>query len=405
MKTTFNNAMDRLSVIFSGVVISALGMIFYNVLPLFLGTAQDFRDLSDQAVGVLSSSFYVGFTLTTISAFFWIRKFNWRVVTLVSVPLAAAALVLAGYAGSYALMVAGIFISGSAFSAIYGIGTTVLGDTSNPARWYGLKIASEAGIGAVLLLILPGAVIAHWGFEGMMVAIAAVLLILAPLLIWLPRSGIKGVDESGEHQSIKLGSELRTALFIGLAGVMAFVFCITMIWAFVERMANEAGFDAVATGTVLSLTLVFAVGGSLSAMMMGERFGPGKPFTVACITLLISLYLLADIGSLFEYGLAACVFSFAFGLGIPYVITIVADLDVDGRFVVLTVPAVGIGVMLAPAIGGILTASHGYDAILWTGGVAAVVALAVSLTALRIGLPKARKLREELGLDLPDPIL
>jgi len=405
MKITSNNAMDRLGVIFSGIVISALGMLFYNLLPLFLGTAQDFRDLSDQAVGILSSSFYIGFTLTTISAFFWIRRLSWRTVTLISVPMAASALVLAGYAGSYALMVAGIFISGSAFSALYGIGTTMLGDTSNPARWYGLKIASEAGIGAVLLLILPGAVIARWGFEGMMVSLAAVLLILAPLLIWLPRSGIKGVNESGEHQSVKLGTELRTALYIGLAGVTVFVFCTSMIWAFVERMANEAGFDAVATGNVLSLTLVFAVGGSLLAMLIGERFGPGRPFALASFTLLISLYLLAGVSTLFEYGLAACVFTFSFGLGIPYVVTIVADLDVDGRFVVLTVPAIGIGVMLAPAVGGLLTGSHGYDAILWTGAVAALVALAVLLTALRMGLPRARKLREELGLDLPDPIL
>ena len=53
--------MDRFAAIFSGVIISALGAMFYNLLPLFLGTAQDFRELSDQAVGILSSSFYVGF--------------------------------------------------------------------------------------------------------------------------------------------------------------------------------------------------------------------------------------------------------------------------------------------------------------------------------------------------------
>jgi len=405
MKITSNNTMDRLSVIFSGVVISALGALFYNLLPLFLGTAQDFRDLSDQAVGVLSSSFYVGFTLTTLSAFFWIRKLSWRKVTLISVPVAAAAMVLAGYAGSYTLLVAGIFISGGAFSALYGIGTTVLGDTSNPARWYGLKIASEAGLGAVLLLILPGALIARWGFEGMMVGMTVVLLILAPLLMWLPGSGVKGVDESGEHKSVILEPQLRTALWFGLAGVMTFLFCTTMIWAFVERMANEAGFDAVATGNVLSLTLVFAVGGSLLAMLLGERFGPGRPFAVACLTLLVSLYLLAGVGTLFDYGLAACVFTFAFGLGIPYVVTIVADLDVDGRFVVLTVPAIGIGVMIAPAVGGMLTGTGGYGAILWTGGIAAISALVISLIALRIGLPLAGKMREELGLDLPDPIL
>jgi predicted MFS family arabinose efflux permease len=397
--------MDRFAAIFSGVIISALGAMFYNLLPLFLGTAQDFRELSDQAVGILSSSFYVGFTLTTSTAYFWIRKFSWRAVTLVSLPLAAAALALAGFAHSYALMVAGIFISGGAFSALYGIGTTVLGDTSHPARWYGLKIASEAVLGVVLLLILPGAVIAHWGFAGLTAAMAATVLVLAPLLLWLPGSGTKGVDSGGQHQALTLVPELRAALWLGLAGVLLFLFSTTMIWAFVERMANEAGFDPVATGNVLSLSLVFAVGGSILAMLMGERFGPGKPFAGACLALLLSLFLLARVDTLFDYGLAACVFTFSFGLGIPYAITAVADLDIDGRYVVLTVPAIGIGVMLAPAFGGFLTGAKGYEAILWAGGVAMLAALVTALTALRMGLPHARRTREKMGLDAPDPML
>ena len=397
--------MDRVAAIFSGVIISAVGAMFYNLLPLFLGTAQDFRELSDQSVGILSSSFYVGFTVTTSTAYFWIRKFSWRAVALVSLPLAAAALALAGFAHSYALMLAGIFISGGAFSALYGIGTTILGDTSHPARWYGLKIASEAGLGVVLLLILPGAVIANWGFAGLTVAMAATVLVLAPLLLWLPRSGTKGVDSGGQHQALTLVPELRAALWLGLAGVLLFLFSTTMIWAFVERMANEAGFDPVATGNVLSLTLVFAVGGSILAMLMGERFGPGRPFAGACLALLASLFLLARVETLFDYGLAACVFTFSFGLGIPYAITAVADLDINGRYVVLTVPAIGIGVMLAPAFGGYLTGAKGYEAILWAGGVAVLAALVTALTALRIGLPHPRRTREQLGVDAPDPML
>ena len=405
MSPSSNNPMDRVAAIFSGVIISAVGAMFYNLLPLFLGTAQDFRELSDQSVGILSSSFYVGFTVTTSTAYFWIRKFSWRAVALVSLPLAAASLALAGFAHSYALMLAGIFISGGAFSALYGIGTTILGDTSHPARWYGLKIASEAGLGVVLLLILPGAVIANWGFAGLTVAMAATVLVLAPLLLWLPRSGTKGVDSGGQHQALTLVPELRAALWLGLAGVLLFLFSTTMIWAFVERMANEAGFDPVATGNVLSLTLVFAVGGSILAMLMGERFGPGRPFAGACLALLASLFLLARVETLFDYGLAACVFTFSFGLGIPYAITAVADLDINGRYVVLTVPAIGIGVMLAPAFGGYLTGAKGYEAILWAGGVAVLAALVTALTALRIGLPHPRRTREQLGVDAPDPML
>jgi predicted MFS family arabinose efflux permease len=119
----------------------------------------------------------------------------------------------------------------------------------------------------------------------------------------------------------------------------------------------------------------------------------------------MSLFLLARVDTLFDYGLAACLFTFSFGLGIPYSITAVADLDIDGRYVVLTVPAIGIGVMLAPAFGGYLTGAKGYEALLWAGGVAVLAALVTALTSLRIGLPHARRTREQMGLDAPDPML
>ena len=405
MSKESRNPMDRLKVILSGVVISAIGAMVYNLLPMFLGTAQDYRDLSDQAVGILSSVFYVGFTLTTTTAFFWIRALSWRKITLIALPAAAVTLVLAAYATGFTGMAISIFLSGCAFSALYGIGTTLLGDTSQPARWYGLKIASEAGLGAILLLLLPGTVIAHWGFEGMLVAMAVAVLLLAVLLYGLPASGVKGEEDSAAGQAIVLTPRLRLALWLALASVMIFLFSTTMIWAFVERMANDAGFDAVATGNVLSLTLVFAVGGSLLAMWMGERFGSGKPFAAACAALLLSLFLLKGVSTLTDYAIAACLFTFSFGLGIPYVVTIVAELDLDGRYVVLSVPAIGVGVMAAPAIGGMLTGTSGYLAILWAGGIAVVLAAVISLLALKLGMPLVRKSKSATEGEAPDPMV
>ena len=399
------NPMDRFGAILSGIVISAIGAMVYNLLPLFLGTAQDDRELSDQAVGILSSMFYVGFTLTTSTAFFWIRTLSWRKVTVVAVPVAAVSLIGAGLATGFTGMAGAIFLSGCAFSALYGIGTTLLGDSSRPARWYGLKIASEAGLGAILLLILPGAVIARWGFEGMMFAMAAVVVVCAVFLLKLPAAGAKGEENGPGREREALAAILRLALWLALASVMVFLFSTTMIWAFVERMANDAGFEAIAVGNILSLTLVFAVGGSLLAMLLGERFGSGGPFAAACLLLLISLVLLNRVVSLGDYATAACLFTFSFGLGIPYVVTIVAELDLDGRFVVLTVPAIGIGVMAAPAVGGGLTQSSGYQAILWAGGIAVVLAAALSLLALKLGLPQVRAAKAVDEPEAPDPLL
>ncbi len=92
-----------------------------------------------------------------------------------------------------------------------------------------------------------------------------------------------------------------------------------------------------------------------------------------------------------DYAIGACLLTLAIGLGITYVITIVADLDMDGRYVVLTVPAIGVGIMSAPVIGGILTLSQEYAAIFVAGAATVVLSLLAGLFALKTGMPLVAK--------------
>ena len=377
--------MDRKRVILSAVALSAVGAMFYNLLPLFLGVAQDYRELDNKAIGILSSLFFAGYTLTAGTAFFWIRRVNWRVVTLVSLCVGNIALLLAGYSQSHTLLMFCIFVAGGAFSTVYGIGATALGDTSNPARWYGLKISAEAMLGAVLLFLLPGTLISSHGFMGMMTGMVLAVVLLAPALTWLPKAGNKQQEHDGGQ--IQIPSQLRLAVWIGLFAVTVFIFSATMIWAFVERMASTAGFEPVLVGKILSLTLLFAVLGSLAAVVLGDRFGSGKPFGAATAIFLLALAWLSGTTTLTSYAIGACLLTLAIGLGITYVITIVADLDIDGRYVVLTVPAIGIGVMTAPTIGGLLTASQEFSAIFVVGAITVVLSLLAGLVALHKGSP------------------
>ena len=131
--------------------------------------------------------------------------------------------------------------------------------------------------------------------------------------------------------------------------------------------------------------------GSLSAVALGSRFGSGKPFAAATIIFLIALAWLSQTTTVSSYAVGACLLMLSVGLGITYVITIVAELDMDGRYVVLTLPAIGIGVMSAPAIGGLLTQSQEYAAIFVMGAVTVLVSLLAGLSALRVGLPGITK--------------
>lgn len=384
MSSIINNPMDRTLVILSAVALSAIGAMFYNLLPLVLGVAQDYRELDNRDIGVLSSMFFAGYTLTTSTAFFWIRRVNWRMLTLAAVTLGSFALLLAGYSQSHGLLIFCIFVAGGAFSTVYGIGATALGDTSNPARWYGLKISAEAMLGAILLFVLPGTLISSHGFMGLMTGMVLAVVILAPALSWLPSAGYIQFEKEGDR--IQLPEQGKAAVWIGLFAVASFMFSATMIWAFAERMANTAGFEPVLVGQILSLTLLFAVLGSMVAVVLGDRYGSGKPFAAAILIFLIALTWLSGTTTVTHYAVGACLLTLAIGLGITYVITIVADLDKDGRYVVLTVPAIGIGVMSAPAIGGVLTASSEFSAIFVAGGITVIVSLMAGLLALKKGM-------------------
>jgi predicted MFS family arabinose efflux permease len=384
-----NNPMDRKRVISSAVAASALGAMFYNLLPLILGVAQDYRALNYTEIGLMTTLFFSGFTLTSLLSFFWIRRFNWKKVNLIALAISCLALFISGFFNNFTLLKICMFVAGGAFSVVYGIGTTALSDTSNPARCFGLKISAEALLGAVLLLLLPGTLIAEYGYMGLITGMVLAVLILVPILLWMPEGGSKVQQNS--RKKVHIAWKLRLAIWMGLLAIATFMFSATMVWAFVERMANEAGFRPVLVGYVLSLTLMFAMLGSLLAAAIGSRFGSAKPFTIFIIIFLVALAWLSDAASILSFAIGSCLLSLAIGGGVAYAVSMVSDIDLDGRCVVLTVPALGFGVMFAPVIGGMLTAMHGFTFMLLIGGVTVVVSLIFSHLAVYLGMPFIRK--------------
>lgn len=374
--------MNRRPAIAAALGISTIGAIFYNLLPLFVGAAQDYLHLGDRQVGFLGAAFFAGFNLVTLSAFFWIRRFNWRRICLAAIPLAALALLAAPWLPGYGMLLALVAIAGGAFSAFYGVGTTALGDTREPARWYGFKIALEGLFGALLLYLIPALVLERWGLNGLMATMALLTLLFLPLVRWLPTQSCKDGADAADSGVARLGAAHGCSIAAGLLALLLFFTGASAAWAFVERIGNSGGHSGVAVGTVLACTLVFATLGSLLEAWMSDRFGYLRPFAGAVVCFLFALYLLLRADSLPLYACGACLVAFAFGLAVPVLISITAHLDSDGRFIVLTVPALGLGAMFGPGIAGMLTGGVSFVPVLWFAGTSAVIALLLSAVAL-----------------------
>ncbi|MDA8961773.1 MFS transporter [Congregibacter sp.] len=373
------NSFDRAPIILSALAISAIGALFYNVLPLYLGAAQDFRDLNNQQTGFISSAFFLGYNLTTVWAFFWIRRWNWRWVTAVALPIALLGLLAGGYAATYSILLLSTAVAGGGFAALYGIGTTILADTSNPARWYGVKIAAEAFPGAVLLFVIPSVLIPLAGFNAMALGMGAVALLLAPMLFLLPKQGRAELEGTVEQEALDAGNSSldRTAILGALAATFVFFSAASGMWAFIERIGANGGFSQQSIGLLLSITLLCATGGSLLTAWLGKRLGNPRPFYAACIAFLFSLLLLGTSGGFAVFATATCILTFAIGMGLPFAIAEVAELDADGRFIILSVPAIGMGAMFGPGISGTLADIAGFSSVLVAAGGAIFIAVAL----------------------------
>jgi MFS family permease len=384
---------DAATAILAGLAASVIGASFYNLLPLYLGAAQDFRGLGTREIGLIGTVYFTGFTLTTAAGFFWIRRFNWKLTAVAASAVAAAGIAVGALTDSYTSLLAGAFVAGGALSMVYGIGTTALGDTSKPARWYGVKIASEAMFGAVMLFFLPAAVVAVWGFSGLAWALVIAILVLAPFLLMLPFA--KGVAEADGAVATDRAATSKAAVWSALLGCLLFMCGQTVMWSFMERLGNQSGFESSAVGRLLAVTLVFALSGSFLAAAIGEKFGALRPLVAAHICYFVATAALLQADLFTVYAIGCCLVMFSVGLGLPLAVTTVAELDHDGRFVVLTVPAIGVGMLIAPGAAGWLASGRGYVPVILFGMLTLGASLAAFVAAWRLEVRRPEPIPDE----------
>ncbi|MGI9229755.1 MAG: MFS transporter [Gammaproteobacteria bacterium] len=338
-----------------------MGAMLYNILPLFIGAAQDDRGLSDRQVGFVASIFFVGFGLLASTSYFWLRKVNWQKVIIVAVMVAIGCLISITLIPGYTFMLIGILLAGGALGLIYAIGTTILGDTSNPARYFGLKISSEILLGILLLFSLPVLVLDDWGFNGLVITLAGLTLILSTAFFWIPATGVKGAEAKHDPKHSKAPA---FAVTVSLLGIFFFYAGMSSVWVYMERLAVDADIADSVIGRVLSASLFVSLCAALSAAALANKLGRRIPIVAGLLVIVLANYMFTLSLTLSTYALAACLFNAAFAFTLPFLIALIASMDAVGRFVILTVPAIAFGNILGPAIAGDLIGSHGYDGVM-----------------------------------------
>ena len=369
LKSLTANPADKPTVLVAALAAAAIGALMYNVLPLYLGAIEDGKSLASSQTGLIGTAFFLGFNIAGISAFAWIRRYHWRTTSLLSIPIMLGMLFLCVQWKAFPLLLSTTVICGIAFGVIYTIGSVIIGDTSRPERWYGLKVGLESAAGAGLMLALPITPLIDQGFPGLSAAMAVVIAILAPCLLLLPgawqkddtRASSELTDQGGSsyHQPVN-----RVAIGAAVLSLLCLFASVSAIWAFAERMGSLSGYDQSKIDTLLAATLICGIGGSLLVAALGDRVSAVLGFEISTVLIVLALGFLSFPGHFTFYALGNCLYMFAWAAATPCVMAKISRLDHDGRYVSLLAPAIGIGGMLGPGIAGWLLEVASLSAVL-----------------------------------------
>ena len=333
------------------VMASTTGVLFYNVMPIYLGYMMEAKNLDYDQIGYMASAFFLAFSIPSASGYFWVRNIKPRNISFISIAFVALFLLITSLTDSYLNLVFEILVVGSFSGILATLAMTVIGNDENETRWYGFKTASESAAGTILLFVLPSTLIISYGFNGVVYGMLIFMLLSIPVVSLISNEPLMNSDISEDTHNSKKDT---SSIYVWMALIAIFFNYVTgsAIWAFAERIANIKEFDPTLVANALGLTLAFAIIGPLISSSISNKFGLKIPFVFTSLLMLIGAYGLTAAGDLTSYAIFACIQMLGWGGALPFLYSLVKNSDPNGKYIALAIPALGFGSVAGPALAG-----------------------------------------------------
>jgi len=359
------NAAEKInqpSVLFASNFYIGVAFLIYNMLPVILKSAGDSLGLSGEQLGYLGSIYMAGSAVSNVAAVFWVRRLNWQ-LTVFSTSIVAAACYLLSGSADYQQLLLLFLILGLVNSAIVSCVFTCMGDTDNPNKAYGYGIGSQVVLAGLGSFILPVFIIPQWSFQGAAIFLAITVIITIPMAFLLPKSGVKG-EASNEAPVLTKVQYIdpTTAMLWGFVGLFVYFVGQSGIWAFFARIGGEGGLSDQQLGFVFGPSLILSALGGFLTGWFSTRLDRRWLITGSIGLGLISLgILMMPFGSNFwMFSLAVLLYCISWNFVMPFLMTIITENDMKGRFAPLVPACQLFGSVVGPAVSGHLISDGNY---------------------------------------------
>jgi predicted MFS family arabinose efflux permease len=368
----------------AAVALSCIGIFGIMAGPILASVFGAQLQLDPGQIGNIAFAEIGGAALASVLASFWIQKANWRWVGAGAIASVVICNLLSGLQSDPTALIvlrflAGFLGQGTAFALAIGIIYT----SSNPDRIFGFSIATQVGLGVIMLLVLPS-LGQSLGVKGVLWPLAGLALIVLPMLAWIPQRAAKPQDSAEAQSSVKSGPAI-------VALIVLAIWCTGLgaVWIFLLQIGEAGGLSATSAGQAVAISSSIAIAGALTASALAGRGGRLLPVSIALLVQLVTILLLQGEMSFIRFTLTCAVFQTFWNFTGPYLMGMVAASDPTGRISVLIPVAQTGGFAMGPAIAGALMVGGSLTAANYVGVVGIAIALAVFVpTVLRLNRPQ-----------------
>jgi len=370
--------------VISSILLSVIGMSVFLILPLLIGAAVNSLGFDEQSIGFMASSIMFASALSSIIAITWIRKINWHLAGYSAVFIMCISHICALFISHQVLFVILMSIAAFGGGTLYSIALTVLSDSKNADRNFGFSIAAQVLFQVIGLMILPK-LTAQDSINNLLVLFIVLEVIGLFLIRWLP---INGVKNSNNNNSITIKNIISTTLkpktSFALLGCFMFFCNVGVIWTYIERMGNNAGFSNQDIGLALSIGTFFGIPGALLASWIGERFSYIRPLCLGVFMTVVSIGMLMKSFGFIDYIIALVLYNFFWNFSLSFQYSVVNSVDITGRGVAAAPAFHAMGVAVGPAIAALYVTSNNFNPVNFLAISAVIISLLFFFIAITL---------------------
>lgn len=367
---------------FAVLLIAMMGAAVTTLMPLIVGALSDSGLFSEFEVGLLTAADVAGILLASVSAFWWVRRCPWQRTVVLSTLLFILVNVLSSLSSDFYSLLLLRFIAGVACGISYAIALAALGDQQNADQAFAAMVTIQVIFGTLGFGVLP-AVVQQFSYAGIYQAFN-LCLVLALVLSLLAFPANRKI---AERFSVQLEGRYAAALLVFTA-VVLYYFAQGTVWAYLERIGQDAGLSLVDIGYILGLGFaISAIGSALSGWVVRLTGRAVAIWLTVVVQLpcLLALYLMTPPDTWLIYAVATILYQIFWSFIVPIMMAIFNDVDPSGRFIVFCVSAFKVGLVLGPPLAALAISQSSLIIVLPIGAVAIVLsAVCLHLAQRRI---------------------